>query len=369
MSGFVSAVPTLSLDVAVERRGFDLRVNVDLALEGITAVFGPSGAGKTTLLRVIAGLEQAASGRVAFDGTQWQDERHSVPPYERRVGYVFQDGRLFPHLTVEQNLRFALARAAHGGPGERAISFDDVVAALDLRGLLERRPVSLSGGEQQRVAIGRALVGNPRLLLMDEPLSSLDLARKREIVPHIESLPQRFALPVLYVTHNLDEVARLAANVLLIARGRVAAYGGVTQILERIDLATLTGERETGVVLRARVMSRRAGIAELSLGQQALFVPMSEMPEGTQLRVRVHASDVAIATERPRSLSIRNVLAAAILAIEAGSGPYAEVLLAVDDQHLRARITRDALEELALAVGRPVFALVKSVALEGTLLG
>jgi molybdate transport system ATP-binding protein len=363
-------MPTLSLDIAVERTVFSLQVRQQLTLDGITAVFGPSGSGKTTLLRAIAGLEPAAIGRVAFDGAIWQDGEHRMPPHARRVGYVFQDGRLFAHLTVERNLRFALARAARLAPaGGRPITFDSVIAALDLQPLLARRPTSLSGGEQQRVAIGRALVGNPQLLLMDEPLSSLDVRRKREIAPHIESLPRTFGVPVLYVTHNLDEVARLAADVLLIAGGRAAGQGTVTDVLQRVDLPSFADERQTGAVLHACVRSRQAGIAELDLGKQVLLVPLAEIRDGARLRVRVHASDVAIATVRPRHISIRNVLEASILRIDAGAGPYVEVLLAVDEQQLRSRITRDALQELELQVGQPVFALVKSVALEGSLLG
>ncbi|HLF12772.1 MAG TPA: molybdenum ABC transporter ATP-binding protein [Gammaproteobacteria bacterium] len=357
------------MDISVERTGFALTVQQNLVLDGITALFGPSGSGKTTLLRVIAGLENQAVGRVAFDATVWQHGRQRVPPHRRRVGYVFQDGRLFSHLTVEGNLRFALDRARHRAGESGGIGFADVVAALDLTSLLNRQPRSLSGGEQQRVAIGRALLTSPQLLLMDEPLSSLDTNRKREILPYIEKLPSAFNLPVLYVTHNVDEVARLAANVLLLIDGRVAAHGKVADVLERIDLWTFTGGREAGAVLQARVHSQRSGIASLSLGEQVLHVPMTDARAGAVLRIRIHARDVAIATLRPRQLSIRNILSARILRIDLDASVYVELLLAVDEQHLRARITRDALEELGLESGQQVFALIKSVALESTLLG
>ena len=359
---------TLALDVELDRGSFKLEVRRELKLEGITALFGPSGSGKTTLLRVIAGLEEDARGTVSYDGTPWQREGLRVPAHRRGIGYVFQDGRLFPHLDVEGNLRFALRRAVNRAASTPPIDFATVVGALDLGPLLRRHPASLSGGEQQRVAIGRALLTSPRLLLMDEPLSSLDLARKREIVPHIERLPKTFGVPVLYVTHNVDEVARLAADMLLLSAGKIAAEGPIASVLERLDVATLMGGRDTGAVLLVRVERESGGIAALRLGEHVLHVPMSEPRVGSDLRIRVHARDVALATERPRGLSIRNVLPARILRIDFDGTINAEVLLDVDGQHLRSRITRDALVELGLAPDQQVFALIKSVALESTLL-
>jgi molybdate transport system ATP-binding protein len=356
---------TLSLDVALDRPGFGLRVALELELAGITALFGPSGSGKTTLLRIISGLEREARGTVAFDGEAWQDGDRRVPTHRRHVGYVFQDGRLFPHMTVEQNLEFALRRNTPAA--RRTIGLEQAVEALDLGPLLARRTPSLSGGEQQRVAIARALLRSPRLLLMDEPLSSLDVKRKREIVPHIEALPEIFGVPVLYVTHNLDEVARLARDVVLLAEGRVAAYGTVAEIFERTDLGALMGALEAGVVLRARVAAHEDGIATLLVGAQQLRVPMAAAEVGTTRPIRINARDVAIATVRPEKLSIRNVLKGRILLVEIGSNMNVELLIEVDGEHLRARITRDALEELDLAVGREVFALIKSVALESSL--
>jgi molybdate transport system ATP-binding protein len=357
---------TLKLNVALQRPAFMLDVKVDLPLGGITALFGPSGAGKTTLLRIIAGLERAATGTVALDGETWQGDGAYVPAHRRRIGYVFQDGRLFPHLTVERNLRFASERASRAAVAP-ALDFDAAVAALDLRGLLQRRTASLSGGEQQRVAIARALLANPRLLLMDEPLSSLDTARKREILPHVESLPHRFGVPVIYVTHNVDEVVRLANDVVLIAGGRVGALGEVTEVFERPDLAELTGGLESGSVLRGVVTAYEDGIATLRVGAQQLRVPMADAPIGATRRIRIHSRDVAVATLRPRQLSIRNVLAARILSVDSGPSMNIELKLDVDGEHLRARITRDALEELELAPGLEVFALIKTVALETNL--
>jgi molybdate transport system ATP-binding protein len=356
---------TLSLNVALDRPGFALRAGVDIELAGITALFGPSGSGKTTLLRIIAGLEHEARGSVAFDGETWQNGETCVPTHRRRVGYVFQDGRLFPHLTVAENLGFAVRRSKN--VPRPSIDVDEAIEALGLESLLARRTPSLSGGEQQRVAIARALLTSPRLLLMDEPLSSLDLKRKREIVPYIETLPEIFGVPILYVTHNLDEVARLASRVVLLAEGRVVAHGGVAEVFERTDLVPLTGGLEAGVVLRARVAAHDNGVATLGIGTQLLRVPMATAQVGTTRPIRIHARDVAIATARPEKLSIRNVLEARIRVIELGPSMNVELLLDVDGEHLRATITRDALEELDLSVGREVFALVKSVALESSL--
>jgi len=361
----------LNLDVTLERGAFRLAVRREIALNGITALFGPSGSGKTTLLRVLAGLERDARGLVSFDGTVWQTAGRHVPAHRRGVGYVFQDGRLFPHLTVEGNLRFALERAARREAAARSaqpIELEAVVRALDLWTLLARRPASLSGGEQQRVAIARALLTSPRLLLMDEPLSSLDVARKREIIPHIERLAETFGVPVLYVTHNIDEVARLADDMLLMRAGTIAAEGPVAELLEQLDFALADGERDTGAVLHVTVEAGRAGFAALRLKEHVLQVPMAKLRVGMPLRIRVHARDVALATERPRGLSIRNVLPSRILRIDIDEPANAEVLLDVDGQRLRARITRDAVADLELAPGQEVFALVKSVALESTLL-
>jgi molybdate transport system ATP-binding protein len=248
-----------------------------------------------------------------------------------------------------------------------AIGLEETVEALDLTSLLARRTPSLSGGEQQRVAIARALLTNPRLLIMDEPLSSLDVKRKREILPHIETLPQTFGVPILYVTHNLDEVARLANDVVLLAEGRVAASGSIANVFERTDLGALTGGLEAGVVLRAHVAAHDDGVATLRVGTQQLRVPMAAAQVGTTRPIRIHARDVAIATVRPEKISIRNVLVGRIRQIEHGNNMNVELLLDIDGEHLRARITRDALDELGLSAGNEVFALVKSVALESSL--
>lgn len=374
----------LAIDIRLSRDEFSLEIDAEFVLDGITAVFGPSGAGKTTLLRIVAGLETGGAGRVVLGDNVWQDTDHGVlvPPHARHLGYVFQDGRLFSHLSVEGNLRFAAERARRrtsgrerggagrgtGGQDAMNTAIATVVHALDLKGLLGRAPDSLSGGEQQRVAMGRALLTEPRALLMDEPLSALDLRRKAEIIPYIERLAGEFGVPVLYVTHNVDEVARLASSMVLLADGRIAAAGGVADVLERVELWPLTGRLEAGSVLRAKAGETRNGMTSLDVEGETLRIPAIDAAVGTPVRLRVQAREVAVACEHPRRLSIRNILPARIVSIDFPDPAFAELLLAVGSQRLRSRVTREAVEDLGLRDGSEVFALVKSVAFEGRLL-
>lgn len=356
----------LSLKIDLERDAFRLALDATIDLAPITALFGPSGAGKTTMLRVIAGLERSAHGTLALGDVVWQDSasRAFVPPHLRRIGYVFQDGRLFSHLSAAGNLQFAprLARAAG------RFSFDDVVAALDLAPLLERKPRALSGGEQQRVAMGRALLRDPELMLMDEPLSAMDVKRKAEIVPYIERVAHELDVPILYVTHTIEEVSRLATRMILLADGRIAAVGGVAELLERIELWPLTGPGAAGALLAARIDSTDEGMTSLSLDGQPLRIPAIDGAVGETVPLRVAAKDVAIATAKPSGLSIRNVLEAKILRIDRPEPVFAEILLEVGGQRLRSEITREAAEELGLSEGQSVYALIKSVAIDRTLL-
>ncbi len=356
----------LSLQIDLHLDDFVLGVTEDLELNDITALFGPSGAGKTTLLRIIAGLERRASGRVMLDDTIWQDRdaQQFVPPHSRSLGYVFQDSRLFSHLTVEENLRFSERRATNPG----GLMLVDVADALDLTTLLPRRPESLSGGEQQRVAIGRALLRNPALMLMDEPLSALDAKRKVEIIPYIERLPREFGIPVLYVTHNVDEVTRLATRIVLLSQGRVAANGDAIEVLERTDLMSLAGHLAVGAVLETRATGTRNGMTTLNVAGQDLRVPGTRIEPGSDLRLRVQARDVALATHPPQGLSIRNVLQARIVSIDVVEEALAEVLLDVGGQHLRASVTREAVGDLELVEGMEIYALIKSVAVDRGLL-
>ncbi|MDH3419671.1 MAG: molybdenum ABC transporter ATP-binding protein [Gammaproteobacteria bacterium] len=356
----------LSLNIDLERDAFSLALDATIDLAPITALFGPSGAGKTTMLRVIAGLERSARGKLTVSGVAWQDSATGtfVPPHLRRIGYVFQDGRLFSHLNAAGNLQFAMRLARTTG----RFSFDEVVAALDLAPLLERRPHTLSGGEQQRVAMGRALLRDPELILMDEPLSAMDVKRKAEIVPYIERVAHELDVPILYVTHTIEEVSRLATRMILLADGRIAAVGSIAELLERIDLWPLTGPGAAGALLEARIEKTDKGMTSLSIDGQPLRLPAIDGDAGETVSVRVAAKDVAIATAKPSGLSIRNVLEAKIVRIDRLESVFAEILLEVGGQHLRSEITGEAAEELGLAEGQSVYALIKSVAIDRTLL-
>jgi len=363
-------VAALSTRLSLSLEDFSLEISGGLELEGITALFGPSGAGKTTLLRILAGLEDRAAGHVSLGEETWQDTGRGIflRPYERRIGYVFQDGRLFSHLSVEANLLFSRKRARKRAQALRPIETAEVIKSLALQPLLQRKPDSLSGGEQQRVAMGRALLNSPQLLLMDEPLSALDLGRKAEIIPYIERLTEDFQIPVLYVTHNVEEVTRLANTMVLLADGRIAAMGEISEVLERVDLWPVTGRLEAGAVLHAIVGETTNGMTSLDVEGETLRIPALEVVPGTRVRLRVQAREVALATQRPESLSIRNTLTARVLRIDLDETVFAELLLDVGGQHLRSRVTREAVEELRLQEGQKVFALIKSVAFEGRLL-
>ena len=357
----------LRLQARLALPGFTLDVDESFTLDGITALFGPSGGGKTTLLRIIAGLEGGATGTVAFDGETWADSasHRFLPAHRRPVGYVFQDARLFTHLNVAGNLRYA-ERRSRGAGGH--IGFDGVVAALDLAPLLDRRVGGLSGGERQRVALGRTLLTRPRLLLLDEPLSALDIGRKADILPYLEEAPRRFGIPTIFVSHAIEEVSRLAGEIVVLSEGRVLTRGGAVEVLERLDLQVLTGHFEAGVLLDTRVIGHDPGfhLTRVDLDGQIITMPMvAALEPGETVRLRVRARDVALATERPRGISIRNVVEGTVS--ELVSEPdtaFAEVFVAIGGQRLRARVTRQAVADLDLKTGAPVFGLIKSVSFD-----
>jgi molybdate transport system ATP-binding protein len=348
------------LDVAITHRfpGFALDVAFT-APEGVTVLFGRSGAGKTTVVDAVAGLIRCDLARITLGARTLDNGRTHIAPHRRRIGYVFQDARLFPHFTVRQNLSYGRWFSRR-----RPLSFDDIAALLGLETLLHRRPVSLSGGEKQRVAIGRALLSDPELLLLDEPLAALDDPRKAEILPYLERLRDAVKLPMLYVSHALPEVARLATTIVVLDQGRVQRAGPATEILADPALAALIGLREAGSILIARLAATEPdGLSRLETPSGALFLPGLRAAPGTLIRLRIPAQDVILSRLRPEGLSALNILAATVLSLTPVEGAAMLVQLALGDQRILARITRRSAEALALAPGTRCHAILKTVAL------
>lgn len=358
------------LEVSVSRRLGAIELEAEFSAgAGVTALFGRSGAGKTSIVNMIAGLLKPDSGRIASNGRVLFDSKSgvSLPPHRRRVGYVFQDGRLFPHLTVRQNLTYGrwFTPAA-----DRFADLGHVTELLGIAPLLARLPASLSGGEKQRVAIGRALLASPKILLMDEPLASLDEARKQDILPYIERLREETKIPIVYVSHSLAEVTQLANTLVLVSDGKVEASGPAQEIMARTDLFPLTGRFEAGAVLDCTVAGRDAttGLLRLDTPAGPLLTPAAEIAEGTRLRVRVRARDVMIATSKPNGFSALNVLPATVAEIRSDP-PYADIRLEAGGAALLARITDHSVRRLGLKAGRKVYAVIKSTALDRRSLG
>ena len=315
----------LSLDLTLRFGDFILKLDETIGLRGVTAIFGPSGCGKSTLLRVIAGLERGAVGRVALGPEVWQDAATFVPPERRGLALVFQDARLFAHLTVAGNLNFAAKRAGQS-PG---FSAAEVTRVLDLAPLMQRRPAQLSGGEKQRVAIGRALLSRPRLLMLDEPLSALDAARKAEILPYLERLRDEARVPMLYVSHAVSEVARLATDIVVLQNGRVTLRGPLEQVLSDPAAVPLLGVRDAGAVLTGRVIGYDLGdgLTTLALSVGQLVLPGIIGAVGVALRIRVPAQDVILSLTAPQGLSALNILPVTIVSLVSGQGPGVAVAL------------------------------------------
>jgi len=361
------------LEVAVEKSLGRFRLDATLTCEtsGVVALFGRSGAGKTSLINMIAGLLSPDRGRIAINGTTLYDADRGidVKPERRRLGYVFQEGRLFPHLSVRSNLLYGYHRIA---AGERHIAPDQVIALLGLERLLARRPRDLSGGEKQRVALGRALLANPRLLLMDEPLAALDGARKDEVLSFIERLRDDLAIPIIYVSHAMPEIVRLADTLVLLSDGRVEAVGAVDELTSRLDLRPLTGRYEAGAVLLAHVAGQDETFAltALDIPGARLLVPRLELPLGAALRVRIRARDVGLALTPPADTSFLNVVPCTLRDIGGEAGPQVDLRLeTASGAALWARITRRSLDTLGLTPGAAVHALIKAVAIDRYSLG
>ncbi len=335
------------------------------APSGVTSLFGRSGAGKTTVINVLAGLIKPQSGHIEIDGEVIFDatKKVNVPPDQRRFGYVFQDAKLFPHLNVESNLRYGYNLL----PSEkRKIVFDDVVSLLKLDHLRQRRTRNLSGGESQRVAIGRALLTSPRLLLLDEPLASLDGAHRREIMPYLENVRQQLNIPIIYVTHQIDEIIRLADQVVVIDDGRVMATGAVEEVLSRLDLRPLTGRFDAGAALTCKVGAhdRRDQLTRLEFSGGAIVVPFQDLPEGREIRIRIRARDITLSLTKPTQTSVLNILEGQIIEIAESDKARADVLLQVGKDKLWASVTKRSVRELGLEIGVSLFAMIKSVAVD-----
>jgi molybdate transport system ATP-binding protein len=353
------------LSVAVKkRRGlFSLDACFELPTPGVAALFGRSGSGKSTLVNIIAGLLDADEGRVALDGAVLQDSerRLRAAPEQRRIGYVFQDARLFPHLNVAANLKYGESRAA----GDHYVSLDAVAALLDLGALMDRRTHRLSGGERQRVAIGRALLSQPRLLLLDEPLASLDAARREEVLPYLETLRDQLAIPMVYVSHDFDEVMRLATYLVLMDCGRTIAQGGIAEMSLNKDLRSIIGADAVGAIVDGRVLGLdpASGLMRVKVGHGELKVHAAKAAAGTNLRVQLLARDLIVATQAPQHLSVRNTLAGVITSVSSDDADSDLIAIDIGGTVVMARVTKAATNELALTEGLPVWALVKAVSL------
>jgi molybdate transport system ATP-binding protein len=365
----------LQVRTAKRLGSFDLRADIDLPLAGLTALFGASGAGKSTLVNLVAGLLRPDSGRIVVGDSVFFDDaqRIDLPVHRRELGIVFQDARLFPHLSVSHNLLFGFKRAGARARSPRA-SFDHVVALLGLASMLERRPHTLSGGERQRVAIGRALLAQPRLLLMDEPLASLDAPRKAEVLPYIERLRDEFDLPILYVSHAVDEVLRLATALVLFEAGVVVAAGPLTEVLDHPNAAPLRGGADAGALVFGTVREHdaRYGLSTLACEGFTLRVPRVDLTVGAPVRLRIPAREVALALSRPSDVSITNRIEGTVERVvertdEIDRAPLSAHLEAQvrvgPNTVLAVAVTRESAERLALAPGLRCWCLIKSVAL------
>ncbi len=351
----------LELSLQLTRGSFSLQVEGQWPTRGVTALFGRSGTGKTTLLRCIAGLERLPA-RVVFDGTVWQDATRFVPAHRRSIGYVFQEPSLFPHYDVRGNLEYGLKRQA---PAQRRIQMDEAVRLLGLESLLAYRPQQLSGGQRQRVAIARALLASPRLLLMDEPVSSLDEISKSEILPRLEQLRDALDIPIVYVSHALVEVMRLADELVLLDAGRVRAAGPLRTLLTRADLP-LGDFDQPGTVLEGEIAEHDAQyhLSYVAVSGGRLVLSLQALPPGHRVRVRIDARDVSLALQPPRETSISNILPGVVLDLRADGDPAQTIVrVRIGGDVLLARITRRSAVQLGIAEGTAVYAQIKSVAL------
>ncbi|MEK1887814.1 MAG: molybdenum ABC transporter ATP-binding protein [Phyllobacterium sp.] len=350
---------------AKQRLGaFDLDAHF-VSESGVTALFGRSGSGKTSVIRIIAGLSRPDQGLIVFDGDVLIDTERGifVPKHKRRFATVFQEGRLFPHLSVLQNLNYGRWFTPKQ---DRADNLTKIVDLLGIGALLDRRPGKLSGGEKQRVAIGRALLSSPRLLLMDEPLAALDDTRKAEILPYLEALRDEMNIPIIYVSHSVAEVARLADRVVLLSEGKVAMAGAATEVLNATSVSIAASKREAGAIVEGKVLNYDAvhRLATIGFKTYRLYVSGAEIAEGRAVRVHILAKDVMVSTTHPENLSALNIIEGTVEGITLDDAGAADIHIECDGTTLLARITRLSCERLGLKQGLPVFAVIKTVALE-----
>jgi molybdate transport system ATP-binding protein len=362
----MSDAETISARYAGDVGKFSLDVAFEAPMHGLTALFGASGSGKTTILRCMAGL-QRLPGSLRVGGEVWQDETTFRRTHERLIGYVFQEASLFQHLSVRDNLRYGQQRALRAG-ARAVISEADVVAFLGLAPLLERAPHNLSGGERQRVAMGRALLSQPQLLLLDEPLAALDLNSKEEILPYFETLHERLSIPMLYVSHDMSEVQRLADTIVLLERGKVVASGALMDVLTDVNLPSAR-RPDAAAMLDAEVgaFDAQYALTQVTVRGATLLVPGRIGEPGSTRRVRIAAADVSLAAARPSETTITNVLPVRIVEVRPLDDAQVNVLLTLghdgDGARLLARVTRRSLELLGLTQGQRAYAQVKAVSM------
>ncbi|MEP4486074.1 MAG: molybdenum ABC transporter ATP-binding protein [Halioglobus sp.] len=341
---------------------FALSLDTTVSGSGVTGIFGSSGSGKTTLLNCIAGLRRAEAGAsIAWGESVWQDNSTFTPSWQRQIGVVFQDGRLFPHLNVERNLRYAADRCRSG---KTVAPWDSVVLWLQLHSLLNRLPDTLSAGQRQRVAIARALLSNPALLLLDEPMANLDHAARSECIACLQQVRRKLNIPMLYVSHDIEELAQLADDLLILESGRIIEQGSFLDISSRLD-TTLAHATNAAAIATGTVMEHDShyGLSRLDVEGQSIWINLISAPTGQQRRIRIPARDVSVCCERPKATSILNVLSVTLAEIESGSGPHVLLRLQLGDQFLLARLTRKSAETLDLKPGDALFAQIKSAAL------
>lgn len=358
----------MTLEFSVRHRQGEFLLDAEFTSDhGITAIFGRSGSGKTSVIRIIAGLTRPDAGYVALDGDVFTDTKNRIvrPCHKRGFGYIFQESRLFPHMTVQQNLDYGRRFSRQSRP---PVKSDLVIDMLGIGALLSRHPQNLSGGEKQRVAIGRALLCSPRLLLMDEPLAALDEARKAEILPYIERLRDEMKIPVVYVSHSISEVMRLADRVIVMQDGRVHAAGAASDVLGQPGFSGNLDRREAGAILSGQVEANNSlpGLVPVRLRNELLLVPGRQQDNGRHVRVHVPARDVMLATTRPEGISALNILEGSVTTITHDTEGMAEVQVDCGGDIIISRITAFSCQRLALEAGSKVFAIIKTAALESS---